>query len=124
MSPLNTKRFGIALAIVASICLICIKSPTFDQQVPFNQWVWEHHPVRKIKYYMSDSVVAWLNTEHPTYDEVLAKLGDGVFWQAPDQSQLTYWLKSPYIIGLAMYTLEIDFDDDGSVKEASVVFSD
>lgn len=72
---------------------------------------------------MSDSVEAWLNTEHPTYVEVIAKLGDGT-WQTQDQSHLSYWLRSPYIIGLAMYTLEIDFNDDGSVKEASVVFAE
>ncbi|MBQ6238547.1 MAG: hypothetical protein IJK07_10075 [Bacteroidales bacterium] len=40
------------------------------------------------------------------------------------ETHLSYWLHSPGLIGLKMYSLEIDFNDDGTFKGAGVVYSD
>ena len=40
------------------------------------------------------------------------------------ETHLSYWLHSPRLIGLKMYSLEIDFNDDGTFRGAGVVYSD
>ena len=81
----TTKRTGIILIVIAALCITCSISPTLGFQVPFNQRIWKHHPVKKIRYYV---------------------------------------LKPDVFIGLAMYSLEITFNEDGSFKSAGVSYSD
>ena len=119
----NTKRLGLIIAIVAVLCLVCKISPTLEQQVPFNRWVWNHHPVQKIRYYMSDSIIKWLKTEHPTFDEVINKLGiEKEPFDPRDRSQLTYLLKKE--VFMDWYVLVIDFNDRDSVIKARVAKMD
>lgn len=119
-----TKRIGLIFLIIAALCVVHMITPTFGLQIPFNEWVWKHYPVQKIRYYMSDSVLEWLNTERPSRKEIMDKLGTDTDPFTPTRTSITYWLMSPTLIGLAMYTLEIDFNEDGSFRAAGVVFSD
>ena len=119
-----TKRIGLIFLIIAALCVVHMITPTFRLQIPFNEWVWKHYPVQKIRYYMSDSVLEWLNTEQPSQEEIMAKLGTDTDPFTPTRTSLTYLLMSPNLIGLAMYTLEIDFNEDGTFKSAEVVYSD
>ena len=73
---------------------------------------------------MSDSVLEWLNTERPSQEEIMDKLGTDTDPFTPTRGSLTYWLKSPVLIGLDIYTLIIRFNEDGSFDSAFVVFSD
>lgn len=73
---------------------------------------------------MSDSVLEWLNTEQPSQDKIMNKLGTDTDPFIPTRTSMTYWLMSPTLIGLAMYTLEIDFNEDGSFRAARIVLSD
>lgn len=118
------KRIGLIFLIIAALCVVHMITPTFGLQIPFNEWVWKHYPVQKIRYYMSDSVLEWLNTEQPSQEEIMDRLGTDTDPFTPTRTSITYWLMSPTLIGLAMYTLEIDFNEDGSFRAAGVVFSD
>lgn len=62
-----SKRIGIILLVIAipALCVVHMITPTFGRQIPFNEWAWKHYPVQKIRYYMSDSVLEWLNTDNP-----------------------------------------------------------
>lgn len=119
-----TKRIGLIFLIIAALCVVHMITPTFGLQIPFNEWVWKHYPVQKIRYYMSDSVLEWLNTEQPSQEVIMDRLGTDTDPFTPTKTSITYWLMSPTLIGLAMYTLEIDFNEDGSFRAAGVVFSD
>lgn len=55
------RLIWIALGIIAVLVVIHSVSPTLGMQAPFNQWVWKHYPVQKIRYYMSDSLIEKLN---------------------------------------------------------------
>lgn len=81
----TTKRIGIILIVIAALCITCSISPTLGFQVPFNQWIWKHHP------------------------------GD---------TYLFYVLQPGAFIGLAMYSLSITFNEDGSYDSAGIVYSD
>lgn len=120
----STKAIVIIPAVTIGLCIVCMIWPTLGQQVPFNEWVWKHHPVHKTRYYMSNSLVEKLNTERPTLKETIGMLGPESTGFIQDETHLRYWLHSPRLIGLAMYSLEIDFNDDGSFKDAGVVYSD
>ena len=52
------------------------------------------------------------------------KLGSETDPFTPTRRSVTYLLMSPNLIGIAMYTLEIDFNEDGTFKSAGVVYSD
>lgn len=129
----STKRIvkltGIILLVIVFICVTISITPTFGLQIPFNEWVWKHHPVQKIRYYMSDDLVTKLNIEKPNIEEVAELLGPemmgGHLIQVGDK-WVTYFLKTPpfHFMGLDMYTLDICFEEDGSFIEASVNFSD
>ena len=115
----------ITLLVLAVACLTMVISPTFGRQVPFNEWAWKHHPVQKVRYYMSDSILEWLNTEKPSREVVLDKLGKEEFdevFSSSNGDHLTYWLRSQGF--LSIYTLEIDFNADGSFNEASILNPD
>jgi len=120
----STKTIAITFIVIIGLCIICMIWPTLGQQVPFNEWVWKHHPVHKTRYYMSDSLVEKLNTECPTREETTALLGPEPDGFIQDETHLSYWLHSPGLIGLKMYSLEIDFADDGTFMGAKVVYSD
>ena len=129
----STKRIikltGIILLVIVALCVIISITPTFGLQIPFNEWVWKHHPVQKIRYFMSDDLIEKLNTEKPNIEQVAELLGPemmgGHHIQVGDK-WVTYFLRTPpfLLIGLDMYTLDIWFDEDGSFQEARVVFSD
>ena len=115
----------ITLLLFAAACLTVVISPTFGRQVPFNEWAWKHHPVQKVRYYMSDSILEWLNEEQPSREVVLDQLGEEYsdeFFSSSDDNLLTYWLKNDGFIGI--YLLGIDFNADGSFKEASILNPD
>lgn len=73
---------------------------------------------------MSDSLVEKLNIERPSLEETIAMLGPEPTGFIQGETHLSYWLHSPGLIGLKMYSLEIDFNDDGTFKGAGVVYSD
>ena len=121
----TTKRTGIILIVIAALCITCSISPTLGFQVPFNQWIWKHHPVKKIRYYMSDSLIEKLNKEKPSIEETIDMLGnDSLGNYHPGETYLFYYLKPGALIGLAMYALDICFNEDGSFNKAGVVYSD
>jgi hypothetical protein len=115
----------ITLLVLAVACLTMVISPTFGRQVPFNEWTWKHHPVQKVRYYMSDSILEWLNKEKPSREAVMDKLGDGKLDEISPSSnsyQLIYWLMSKGFLGV--YALAIDFNADGSFQEATILCID
>ena len=71
----TTKRTGIILIVIAALCITCSISPTLGFQVPFNQWIWKHHPVKKIRDYMSEARVEKLRKESPLSRKPLICLG-------------------------------------------------
>ena len=123
------KLIGIILLVIVALCVTIWITPTFGQQIPFNEWVWKHHPVQKIRYFMSDDLVNKLKTEKPNIEQVAELLGPemmgGHHIQVGDR-WVSYFLRTPpfLLIGLDMYTLDIWFDEDGSFIKASVNFSD
>lgn len=131
------KKPGKRIAIITGIVLLVIVSlgvtlsivPTLGFQIPFNEWAWKHHPVERIRYYMSDDLVKKLNTEKPNIEQVADLLGNEMMGghqiQVGDKS-LTYFLCTPpfTFISLSMYTLEIWFEENGSFQGAKVFFSD
>ena len=115
----------ITLLVLAAACLTMVISPTFGRQVPFNEWAWKHHPVQNVRYYMSDSILEWLNKEKPSREAVMDKLGDGKLDEISPSSnsdQLIYWLMSKGFLGV--YALAIDFNADGSFQEATILCQD
>ena len=123
------KRIGIYFLVVVLLCIAYSKAPTFGRQVRFNEWAWKHYPFSRIKYYMSDSLVEKLNAEKPDIEQTAEMLGledmVGNRIQLGDR-HVTYFLMTPtfYVFGLAMYTLDIDFREDGSFLSAEVIYSD
>ena len=123
------KRTGIYLLVAAILCKLYSEAPTFGRQIRFNEWAWKHYPFTRIKYYMSDSLVKKLNTEKPTIEQTAEMLGYedmvGDRIKLGDE-HITYFLMTPqfYLFGLAMYTLDIDFSEDGSFQSAEVIYSD
>ena len=118
------KHIWIVLGVMAGICIVHMITPTFGRQIPFNQWLWNHDPVQKIRYYMSDSLVDKLNEEKPSVEETLDLLGDDFLGSHPGATYLFYVLKPGELIGLAMYSLDITFNEDGSFNSAGVSYSD
>ena len=121
----TVKYLIITLLILVVACLTAVISPTFGRQVPFNEWAWKHHPVQKVRYYMSESILEWLNQEKPSREVVTDKLGKGEFSEfcpSSDDNYFLYRLKSDGFIG--EYLLGIDFNADGSFKEASILNPD
>lgn len=113
------------LGLIGVICIVHSITPTFGRQIPFNQRVWKHDPVKKIRYYMSDSLIEKLNKEKPSIEETIDMLGnDSLGNYHPGETYLFYYLKSGALIGLAMYALDICFNEDGSFNKAGVVYSD
>ena len=41
----GAKAIVITLIVIVDLCIVCMIWPTLGQQVPFNEWVWKHHPV-------------------------------------------------------------------------------
>lgn len=125
----TAKITKIILMVIVAFCVTISIMPTLGMQIPFNEWAWKHYPVQRIRYYMSDDLVQKLNAEKPNIEQVAELLGDemmgGHLIQVGDK-WVSYFLGTPpfLLIGLAMYTLEIYFDEDGSFQEAAVLFSD
>ena len=125
------KYLGIGLLAVAVICIVGAHVPTLGKQVPFNQWFWKHDhwPFERVRYYMSESLVEKLRAEKPSIEETVELLGNedyfGIRYE-PGDTRLYYFLMTPpfLIMGLDMYSLIIDFNDDGSFRGASVIFED
>ncbi|MCR5424090.1 MAG: hypothetical protein K6E93_04915 [Bacteroidales bacterium] len=122
----SLKVFLLTMTVLVDLVILCGIAPTLWQQVPFNQWVWEHHPVRKVRYYMSESLIEKLNKERPSYEETLALLGEDMYNRGGHVyggNQLQYWLKSDAIVGLKYYSLLICYDD-GRFESARIVYED
>lgn len=74
---------------------------------------------------MSDSLIEKLNKERPSIEETIDMLGnDSLGNYHPGEIYLFYYLKSGALIGLAMYALDICFNEYGSFNKAGVVYSD
>ena len=129
MSKPFAKRVLLILLILVSLCLIHSVFPTFGKQIPFNEWMWKHYPVHKIRYYMSESLIEKMNAEKPDIMQVAEMLGPEMMGghriQVGDK-WVTYFLRTPtfLIMGMDMYTLEISFNEEGSYQSSSVFFSD
>ena len=124
-----SKRIGLIFSIIAALCVVHMITPTFRLQIPFNEWVWKNDPNDRIRYYMSNSLVEKLNKEKPDVLHTAEMLGQESMGGRHIESwdtHVTYFLMTPpfYLMGLAMYTLEIDFNEDGTFKSAEVVYSD
>ena len=117
----SVKYLIITLLVLVDAGLTMAISPTFGRQVPFNEWAWKHHPSHKVRYYMSKSIMEWLNKEKPSRETVLEKLGkeesDKTLFPSAS-NHLTYGLKSTGFLGIT--TLEIVFNTDGTFKKASI----
>ena len=78
---------------------------------------------------MSDSLVEKLNTEKPNIEQIAEMLGyeemAGNRIKLGDK-KVIYFLMTPqfFLFGLAMYTLDIDFSEDGSFLSAEVIYDD
>lgn len=122
------KTTGLILLVIVVLCVTISITPTLGQQIPFNEWIWKHHPIHKIRYFMSDDLVNKLNTEKPNIEQVADMLGQDLSDRPihVGDKWLSYLLRTPpfLLIGLDMYTLDICFDEEGSFLSASVVFSD
>ncbi len=123
------KRTGIYLLVAAILCKLYSEAPTFGRQVHFNEWAWKHYPFSRIRYYMSDSLVEKLNTEKPNIEQMAEMLGYEIMGGNRiklGDKHVTYFLMTPqfYLFGLAMYTLDIDFSEDGSFLSAEVIYND
>ena len=125
----KTKRIGLILLIILVLCITYSITPTLGRQIPFNEWTWKHHPIHKIRYYMSESLIEKMNAEKPDIMQVAEMLGPEMMGghriQVGDK-WVCYFLRTPtfLIMGLDMYTLDIYFNEDGSYQSASMVFSD
>ena len=129
MSKFFTKRVLLLLLILVSLCIVHSVFPTLGRQIPFNEWIWKHYPVHKIRYYMSESLIEKMNAEKPDIGQVAKMLGPEMMGGHRIQlgdTWVSYFLRTPtfLLIGLDMYTLDIYFAEDGSFQSASVVFSD
>ncbi|MBR1493385.1 MAG: hypothetical protein IJ610_11700 [Bacteroidaceae bacterium] len=103
---------------VFSVLLTANVSPTLGQQVPFNQLIWKNPPVRKIRFYMSESLVKKLKQERPNITEVQSMLGKSDFGN--QTTELTYVLKNSGFIGINVDVLFIQFDKQGEFVDAGV----
>ena len=119
----RTKIIGITFFIIVDLFIVGMVSPTLGRQVQFREGVWKQHPARKVRYYMSDSLLEQLKADRPTREATVAMLGEPDWFYA-SENHLSYWLRSPGLMGLAVYHLEIDFTDDGTFNNAAVVYSD
>ena len=108
--------------IVAYGLIMAFVSPTLGRQVAFNECLWHHYPAPKIRYYMSDSLLVYLNTQKPDYSETHQLLGKD-FWDnfsdfKPDpldpSRELIYVLKTAPIIDLRRWILVVDFNEQGN----------
>ena len=133
------KRIVHFTAIVALTILmllgISIYAPTFYQQVPFNSWVWNHaqSPFGRIKYYMSESLIEYLNDTRPTFQEAHELLGEdfmdkwenGRFKNERKNRYLEYTLKdAAFSLLMDRYTLSITFDENGNYESAKIYHED
>ena len=125
----RVKHIGIYLLAITLLCIVYSKALTFGRQVRFNEWAWKHYPFTRIRYYMSDSIVNKLKVEKPDIEQTAEILGHedmvGNRIKIGDR-HVTYFLMTPtfYVFGLAMYTLDIDFKEDGSFQSAEVIYQD
>lgn len=108
------KRSVMVLGAIAALCIILAFAPTFGRQVKFDQWAWYHHSDPTIRYYMSESVMDWLNEAGPSYECVLSRLGQGNGPRGQEGRHLSYQLKRNAC------SLEIDFDENGGFLKAGV----
>ena len=104
--------------LVLSALLTANVSPTLGQQVPFNQLIWKNPPVRKIRFYMSESLVKKLRQERPNITEVQSMLGKSDFGN--ENTELTYVLKNNGFLGINVDVLFIQFDEEGEFVNAGV----
>ena len=121
------KRLGVVLLVLAGLYIVLSITPTFGRQIPFNQWAWEHNPFHKVRYFMSDSIIEWLNTEKPSIGETVKKLGTDEIADIeykPGDTVLEYFLKPGLIIGPDYYTLIIFFNGNGSFKDVVISHED
>ncbi len=119
------KHIWALIGVLGVMCIVHSVTPTFGRQIPFNQWVWKHYPVQKIRYYMSDSLVEKLNSEKPSIEETIDMLGEDLLGDHHlGDTSLFYVLKPGAFIGLAMYSLNITFNEDGSYDSAGIFYSD
>ena len=125
----KAKRIGIILLAILALCITYSITPTLGRQIPFNEWAWKHHPIHKIRYYMSESLVEKLNTEKPSIEQTAEILGHEMMGGHQVQrgdTYICYFLMTPPLLlfGLDMYTLNIWFTEEGAFQSAKVIFSD
>lgn len=118
--------------IVALGVIIAFVSPTLGRQVAFHKCLWHHYPAPKIRYYMSDSLLVYLDAQKPDYSKTHQLLGED-FWDTwpdfvPDPldppRELIYVLKTAPIMGLRIWILVINFDEQGNYQSSCVVEDD
>jgi len=74
---------------------------------------------------MSDSLIEKLNKEKPSVGQTIDLLGDDILGDYhPGDTSLMYVLKPGALIGLSMYTININFNENGSFNSAGIVYSD
>ena len=118
--------FILFVLIFAWGVIIAFVSPTLNHQVAFNEYLWHHCPAIGIRYYMSDSLLTYLDTQQPTYTETHRLLGED-FWDTwsdfePDTLDrpraLIYVLKREIDLYGSAWMMAIEFDEDGNYKES------
>lgn len=116
----------ISLVLIFALgVLIAFVSPTLNHQVAFNEYLWRHCPATRIRYYMSDSLLTYLDTQQPTYTETHRLLGED-FWDTwpdfePDTLNrprtLYYELKRDLIdLYGSSWRMAIEFDENGNYQ--------
>ncbi len=118
--------------IIAWGLIFVFMAPTFTRQVAFNEYWWHHCPSKRIRYYMSDSLLSYLEIHRPTYVETHQLLGED-FWDTwpdfkPDSLDrpryLEYILRQDYDLYGSAWKMVIDFDDDGNYTDSHRWYDD
>ena len=109
------KKIAMCLLAICCLCFIsCAKN-----QIPFNQEQWLKE---KNRYYMTDSLIEKLNKEKPKRTEIFSLLGKPKLEGRISDNEVDYFLKSEDF--LTVWILQVNFDDDGNFKSASVCSED
>ncbi|MBO4387345.1 MAG: hypothetical protein J5817_10095 [Treponema sp.] len=102
------------LLLVCCLFFSCAK-----KQISFNQEQWLKE---KNRYCMTDSLIEKLNKEKPKRTEIFSLLGKPKLEGRISDNEVDYFLKSEDF--LTVWILQVNFDDDGNFKSASVCSED
>lgn len=99
--------------------LSCVIFTACQKQIAFNAQKWQKG---KHLYEMTDSLIAKLDAEKPSKNEVLELLGRPELKERIQEKEISYFLKAGgFISGWELY---IYFDDDGIYESAEVSYFD